>query len=624
MRRFVRTGLGGVCALLFCASTQGNEPLHVRIDRLVSTPTDFASVASPPAGDAEFLRRAYLDLAGIIPPSGEVRSFLASRSPNKRRELIERLLVAPEYAWHMSGVFDVMLVQREHEREDDVIQSAAWRQYLLQSFQANKPWSQLVSEMLSTDGTDPNVRPAAHFYFSRKGDMGRLIPDISGVLLGRNLRCAQCHDHPLIDEYRQADFFGLAAFYSRVGLEEVGGKSMLVERPVGMTSFSSTLTGEAGVALPRVFDGPQLQEPSSVQRLQAAYEKADQRAKEAARAAKRADEELEEAKKNAETTEQQLRESEQHAAAAAAGRLAADAKLKAAEATLYVIRPAENVRPLLIFGRRAYLAPMVMDHPMFRRNIVNRLWAMMMGRGLVEPLDLHYRRNPASHSELLTMLADEFDRMDYDLKAFLRELALTETYARSSRSRSDAGDATQETPFAQASIRKLAPEQLAWSWLRATGRVDVELQAIEKELKEKDVEGLDQPWSSPGWRVEQLHKRLRDELNTVVNCFVTSLPGEPDRSDAIPEQALFLLHASNVNEWLKPQSGMLIDRLAMVESTSELADELFLSVLSRPADDDEAALVGEHLAGANGKERAEVLADLAWSLLSSVEFRFNH
>ena len=99
----------------------------------------------------------------------------------------------------------------------------------------------------------------------------------------------------------------------------------------------------------------------------------------------------------------------------------------------YTVAPAKNVRPIPKYSRRAKLAELVGagTNRQFNRNIANRLWAHMMGRGLVEPVDLHHADNPPSHPELLELLGDRFAAMKYDVKAFLRELALSKTYQRS-------------------------------------------------------------------------------------------------------------------------------------------------------------------------------------------------
>ena len=89
--------------------------------------------------------------------------------------------------------------------------------------------------------------------------------------------------------------------------------------------------------------------------------------------------------------------------------------------------PANNNRPVPRYSRRALLGPRLTDpaNAAFRRNIADRLWALLMGRGLIHPVDLDHSGNPPSHPELLTLLADDLAGHKFDLRYFLRELALS-------------------------------------------------------------------------------------------------------------------------------------------------------------------------------------------------------
>ncbi len=104
-----------------------------------------------------------------------------------------------------------------------------------------------------------------------------------------------------------------------------------------------------------------------------------------------------------------------------------------AEGDEYIAKPDKDVRPVPKYSRRAQLAKELAqgDHPAFRRNIANRLWAWMMGRGLVEPVDLHHSGNPAEHAEVLQLLADALGEQEFDIRRMLRELAQTKVYQRS-------------------------------------------------------------------------------------------------------------------------------------------------------------------------------------------------
>ena len=140
------------CLIVGAAAAQG--PLHRRIDELILRGHD-----GPLAGrssDADFLRRVYLDLAGTLPSADEARAFLTDTSADKRAKLIDRLLSGPRYPRRMAEAFTVMLSERRGNRE---ISEHAWAEYLRRSFAENKPWDQLVRELMSADGVDPASRP---------------------------------------------------------------------------------------------------------------------------------------------------------------------------------------------------------------------------------------------------------------------------------------------------------------------------------------------------------------------------------------------------------------------------------------------------------------------------------
>src|SRR5262245_55969384 len=116
------------------------ETLHEAIDRLVLARAN-GRPASPPADDAEFLRRVFLDFAGKLPAAPETPAFPADGSPDKRPRLIDRLLGGPDYARRMQDVFHVMLMERLGDHPE-------WSRYLYSSFRDNKPWDQMAREIL--------------------------------------------------------------------------------------------------------------------------------------------------------------------------------------------------------------------------------------------------------------------------------------------------------------------------------------------------------------------------------------------------------------------------------------------------------------------------------------------
>jgi len=561
--------VGALMLLLQMAgSVAASEPLHRKIDRAIEAKIkgDAAALST----DAEFLRRVCLDLTGMIPTSADARAFLDDPSPYKRRRLIDRLMAAPEYARRMQDVFDVMLMER---RADTHVPTPEWHAFLRRAFAENVPYNRLVAEILAADGTDPKTRGAAKFYLDRLADPNLLTRDIGRMFLGRDLQCAQCHDHPLIDDYKQAHYYGLIAFLNRTTLFEDGKKgSVLAEKAEGDVTFTSVfkkkVTHRTG---PRILDGPAVKEPSLP---------------------------------------------------------------KGSE---YLVFPdKENkVRTIPSYSRRAELAARLTSEavPEFSRNIVNRLWAMMMGRGLVHPVDLHHSENPASDGELLDLLAREFVAMGYDVKAFLSELALTRIYQQSSEPPPGASPGDDRSPgstFKVAPLKPLTPEQLAWSVMQGLGLVTAAQQQADVKLDGHDPKLRDIFRTDAKRRAlratmieEAVHDQLQGGVAPFVHQFAAAAGQSQDATEPSVHQALFLSNSNQVGSWLAPSGGNLVGRLAALSDSSAVAEELYLSLFSRRPAEEERAEVVRYLAE-RGKQRVPALQELAWALLESTEFRFNH
>jgi hypothetical protein len=269
--------------------------------------------------------------------------------------------------------------------------------------------------------------------------------------------------------------------------------------------------------------------------------------------------------------------------------------------------------------------------PEFRRNIVNRLWALMMKRGLVHPLDLQHRDNPPSHSELLDLLAGAFAAMKYDVKAFVRELTLSRTYQRASEPAPGMGAADCEPArFAVAPLAPLSPEQLGWSVMQAVGlaasaRAEAERALDASDPKFRDILSADV--RRRALRAQLVEEAVSDRLSGHLPPFVAQFggaAGQPqDGGEATVHQALFLSNGQPIQGWLQPTAGSLVERLSKLNDPAAVAEELYLSLLTRRPTSDEKDEVARHLDHRRG-ERVPALQDLAWSLLASTEFRFQH
>lgn len=517
----------------------GQTPLSQRIDQLVAARKDNAKFAAAPASDAEFVRRIYLDLTGVIPTAAETRAFLADKSPERRAKLIDKLLASDGYVRHMQVTFDVLLLDR---RPDKLVKRGDWLEFLRATFAENKPYDQFIAAMLSADGSDVKNRGPAAFLLNRDAEPHQATKDISRLFLGMNLQCAQCHDHPLVDAYKQDYYYGIYAFLNRtmVFADKATKVSILAEKAEGDVTFQSVFVKVTRSTPPRMPDGKPLEEPK--------FPKGQEYVK----------------------------------------------PFKAGE------------KPEPKFSRRVHLAKELIDSPRFRRAAANRLWYMMLGRGIVHPVDYDHPANPPSHPELLTLLGDEFAAMKYDMKAFLKQIALSQTYQRSSELPKGVKDVPPDM-FAVYPLRPLTPEQLARSMMQATGLVDAE-RAANPKLNESAV-----------------YAKLATPIQTFVNLF-GSQPGEPfspDNFEATLTQTLFLQNGQLLRDWLAPKNGNLTDRLGKLQDPGAVADELFVSMLTRLPSAEEKKDVADFLASRQN-DRPAALQDLAWALLTSAEFRFNH
>ena len=531
-----------VCVILAAASGPvfSDEPLSARIDALIEMQHE--GPVAPTTDDAEFVRRVYLDFAGRIPTSEETESFLNDAAPDKRDVLIDTLLASDDYPARISDAMHVMLMERMGDHEE-------WRNFLTGSFRENRPWNEIVRDILRPDPENEQTRGSAFFitkrlekYGQNPVDLPGLTRDVGRLFLGVDLQCAQCHDHLFVGDYAQADFQGLFAFVGHTTIRQDTDFPAVAESLVNeKTEFMSVFIQEPRSTGPRLPGGDEVEVVT--------FESGEE----------------------------------------------------------YVQPPDRQTRfpgipkfsPLTILSEQLPIA----ENSAFCRNSVNRFWFVLMGRGLVDPLDLQHSENAPSHPELLDLLAREFVAHEFDVKWLLGELARTRVYQRSSRM---AGVAQAPVDRFQVALeRPLSSEQLLASMLVAT-RHTPQAAAVEGEVDtpEDDVDPL-------------------AEARETFHAAFAGVPREPELEFAPSvKAALFLLNDPLVLSWLQPAPGSLVETAASLEG-AEVADTVYLSVLSRRPSDEERDEVVEILASA-GDERAETIGHLAWALLASTEFCLNH
>jgi hypothetical protein len=552
-----------LAAILLCdglrlaLAESDDHPLHTRIDAIIHSEAGADSSATV-CDDAEFLRRVSLDLSGTVPSSEVTRKFIADTTGDKRTQLVDNMLASPKWASRMADLFHVVLMER---RGDD----ADWRAWLEQSFAANKPWNQLVYQVLNADADDEENRAAAYFMSKRLDKYGQnpvdypgLVRDIGRMFLGQDLQCAECHDHLFIDDYKQLDFQGLFAVYRNtfvrrdVKFPAVGEKAMTV--PIEFVSVFDPTQRKTG---PRIPGGSSFTIPEP-KPLESPAPKKKQPVPP---------------------------------------------------------RPEWSAVELLA---RELTRP---ENRQFARTAVNRIWYVLHGRGLIHPVDLDHSGNPPSHPQLVDLLTDEFIAHDYDVKWLMREIVLSQTWQRSSRL-PEGVDTPKPDRFLVAIERPLMAEQLLASVIQATESAESlkpETATPTEPTSNSNKTATDESNLDDGSEAPTLA-----ELKTAFAGAFANEAREPEGEfKATVKGALFWRNSAEVQKLLHRRPGNLIDRLMKIEQLDSLIEELYLAVLSRFPSPDETTVMTSFINSAD-VERETAIRDAAWALLTSVEFSVNH
>ncbi|HYE97736.1 MAG TPA: DUF1549 domain-containing protein, partial [Planctomycetota bacterium] len=322
--------------------------LQAEIDRDVAGQKGFDPSRVPAlAGDGEFLRRASLDLTGAPPTADEARAFLDDPEPDKRTRLVDRLVASDAFAraWarRLSGMLlgggDALPFAPGHPLPAELRRAlvGGFEAWLAEALRKDTPWDAIVTELLVSRGSSDAV-PAVAWKLSLRSDLDPFPRAFAGYmpkqLLGIDMRCAVCHDHPF-DKWTWKDAHDLMSFLPALSVQADAAASRAQVEP----DYLAPLPAVPGFTpAPRLFVGGQ--------------------------------------------------------AAAGEDRLEA-------------------------------LARLVTASPQLDRAAANRVWAWMMGRGVVHPPDGFNMRHRPSSAALLSTLEKEFRRTGRSIKAFVRTVALT-------------------------------------------------------------------------------------------------------------------------------------------------------------------------------------------------------
>jgi hypothetical protein len=173
---------------------------------------------SEASSDEQFIRRVYLDVTGTTPTPTEIRAFLADKDPARRDKLVDRLVETPEYSYFFANKWaDVLRVKRRNQ-PGRASGTFAFHTWIRESIAADKPYDEFVREIICAVGDEAKSPPA--FWYREVQTPENFVDDVSQVFLGQRLACAQCHHHPY-EKWSQDDYWGMAAFYARIGKKPV-------------------------------------------------------------------------------------------------------------------------------------------------------------------------------------------------------------------------------------------------------------------------------------------------------------------------------------------------------------------------------------------------------------------
>ncbi len=244
------------------------------------------------------------------------------------------------------------------------------------------------------------------------------------------------------------------------------------------------------------------------------------------------------------------------------------------------------------------------ENPFFARNIVNRFWSYLMGRGLVEPVDDVRVTNPPTNPALLDALAADFVKSGYDIKKLLKTITSSAIYQRSSIPTQ--ANKQDELFYSKYAVKRMGAEELLDAISHATGTVE-KFPNLPSGFRAVQL-------PDPGVQSYFLDTFGRPERQITCECERTV---EPNMT-----QALHLMNSDFVQNKIVSGTGRVAKALAAKRSDEETIREFYLSTFCRPPSAVETQQAQKVITSA--PTRKEGLEDLMWALLNSREFIFKH
>lgn len=572
---------------------------------------------TPKTSDEQFVRRIYLDIAGRIPTYGETTDFLRDSAKDKRSKLIDKLLSSEAFVSHHFNYFSDLLRVRDGLSMEGFqnLKTTAYADWIKDQIRRNRPWNEMVAEMITASGYFWD-NPATGYLLT---DFGMELCNLSNtftIFAGTEITCAQCHDHPFEEVY-QMDFYRMAAYFGNLRFDVKPDPQKLAAIAAKQKQFAE----EAKAAKKDI---------RGLGNLFSAYNLAV-----------------------GDGTENRTK-------------LPFDYKYDDGE-------PNQPIQPAAWFGdvpalekfptaRAAFAEWLTSEkNPRFTVNIVNRMWKRTFGYAQIEPVDNipGHLDGQAQNYELLKFLESLMKELNYSIRDFLSVLYKTETYQRESLKFSPTLEMVDqgEFHFPAPVLRRMTAEQM-WDSFVAIAVTEPEAEERRTRVLDKYRQLMNSDWSEMDLaRAEALQDQIsrlgridlemeardkeagKKKINGPLMVRASELPqpspagsflysfGQSDKRfiengsvDGSIPQVMLLLNGSLTNQIMTGKS-LAVSSSAQAEGDhDEGIDTVFLSILNRRPRPQERDAMEKLVRG--GKSESADYSDLIWTLLNSHEFMF--
>lgn len=629
-------------------SVDNEEWVRTPVDRFILARLEMAGLSPAPEADRRTLiRRVTYDLTGLPPTPEAVEAFVADDNPRAYEELVERLLDSPHYGekWARHWL-DIVRYAETNSFERDGAKPNAWRyrDYVIRSFNDDKPYDRFIVEQLAgdelPDKTNETIIATGYYRLgiwddepadplqARYDELDDIVSTTGQAFLGLTTGCARCHDHK-IDPIPAADYYGLLAFFHEIPpygtrADQVTNNQTDISASRLRAKYAELREKTAAVKAEMV----EIEERGIVK-----MPAPDQRATEGPERQDVLDEKLADHLEPADRERYALLKTELEGLQAKRkslpprqSALSVATCLPEPPETFILLRgsphaPGDPVEPHFpsLFeapspefppsvpgshssGRRLVLANWIAspENMLTARVMVNRIWQWHFGRGIVRtPNNFGQLGEPPTHPQLLNWLAEEFVAGDWRMKRMHRLIMTSSAYRMSSTADETAlaKDPTNNL-FWRFDMRRLTAEEVRDSVLAVTGELNRDMFGpwFYPKLSDEVLAGQSRP--GQGWgessEAEQARRSIYIHVKRSLPVPLLAVFDFPDADGSCearfrttqPAQALTMLNGNLLNE----EARAFARRLRKESDTPQARVARGLSLaLCRPADDEEIA-----------------------------------